>query len=332
MVDFGSPAWNAMKTGQTPTWESVKQAYTSNGRTFRDFVNDYYPQGPGANQDLNIPPRPNPEAPGDSQIIDWPAIKQAWQQRLGARNLPATQSAGGPPTVPPGSSGGPPAAAPGGPPGGPQGGGGPLEPYTMQGQVIPPEGVAGGPVAARTPPTIEGVAGGQVAPRTPTTFGGVLADLQAGGAGGAGGVGGGLDIPQSVLNRLLGLGGGFGAGLATFLNPSPTNQNELSGPTRDRLNRWIAEGTQNQAPEQFVSGSRPSSVNPAEERFISGSRPKTQRRPVIPARPAVMTEQYVPEKVAVPAQASAPAPAPAPAPSAPPIEWDKIFSGGGARG
>jgi len=45
-----------------------------------------------------------------------------------------------------------------------------------------------------------------------------------------------------------------------------------------------------------------------------------------------MTEQYVPEKVAVPAQASAPAPAPAPAPSAPPIEWDKIWTGGGARG
>jgi len=318
MVDFGSPAWNAMKTGQTPTWESVKQAYTSNGRTFRDFVNDYYPQGPGANQDLNIPPRPNPAAPGDSQIIDWPAIKQAWQQRLGARNLPATQSAGGPPTVPPGSSGGPPAAAPGGPPGGPQGGGGPLEPYTMQGQAIPPEGVAGGPVA----------------PRTPTTIEGVNADLQAGGGGGAGGAGGaggggGLGIPPSVLNRLLGLGG---PGLATFLYPSSTNQDEVSGPTRDRLNRMIAESMQNQAQEQFVSGSRPSSVNPAEERFTSGSRPKTQRRPVIPARPAVMTEQYVPEKVAVPAQASAPAPAPAPAPSAPPIEWDKIFSGGGARG
>ena len=314
MVDFGSPAWNAMKTGQTPTWESVKQAYTSNGRTFRDFVNDYYPQGPGANQDLNIPPRPNPAAPGDSQIIDWPAIKQAWLQRLGARNLPATQSAGGPPTVPPGSSGGPPAAAPGGPPGGPQGGGGPLEPYTMQGEVIPPEGVAGG----------------QVAPRTPTTFEGVKADLQAGGAGGAGG--GGLGIPLSELYRLLGIGGGFGAGLANFLHSSPTNQNEVRGPDRDRLDRWIAESMQNQAPEQFVSGSRPSSVNPAEERFTSGSRPKTQRRPVIPARPAVMTEQYVPEKVAVPAQASAPAPAPAPAPSAPPIEWGNIWTGGGARG
>jgi len=314
MVDFGSPAWNAMKTGQTPTWESVKQAYTSNGRTFRDFVNDYYPQGPGANQDLNIPPRPNPAAPGDSQIIDWPAIKQAWLQRLGARNLPATQSAGGPPTVPPGSSGGPPAAAPGGPPGGPQGGGGPLEPYTMQGEVIPPEGAAGG----------------QVAPRTPTTFEGVKADLQAGGAGGAGG--GGLGIPLSELYRLLGIGGGFGAGLANFLHSSPTNQNEVRGPDRDRLDRWIAESMQNQAPEQFVSGSRPSSVNPAEERFTSGSRPKTQRRPVIPARPAVMTEQYVPEKVAVPAQASAPAPAPAPAPSAPPIEWGNIWTGGGARG
>jgi len=306
MVDFGSPAWNAMKTGQTPTWESVKQAYTSNGRTFRDFVNDYYPQGPGANQDLNIPPRPNPAAPGDSQIIDWPAIKQAWQQRLGARNLPATQSAGGPPTVPPGSSGGPPAAAPGRPSGSPQGGGGPLEPYTMQGQAIPPEGVAGGPVA----------------PRTPTTIEDVNADLQAGGGGGAG-------IPQSVLNRLLGLGG---SGLATLFYSSPTNQDELSGPTRDRLNRWIAEGTQNPTQEQFVYGSRPSSVNPAEEQFTSGSRPKTQRRPVIPARPAVMTEQYVPEKVAVPAQASAPAPAPAPAPSAPPIEWGNIWTGGGARG
>jgi len=312
MVDFGSPAWNAMKTGQTPTWESVKQAYTSNGRTFRDFVNDYYPQGPGANQDLNIPPRPNPAAPGDSQIIDWPAIKQAWQQSQGARNLPATQSAGGPPTVPPGSSGGPPAAAPGGPPGGPQGGGGPLEPYIMQGQAIPPEGVAGGPVA----------------PRTPTTIEGVLADLQAGGGGGAGGAGG-AGIPQSVLNRLLGLGG---PGLATLLYSPQTNTNEVNGDARARLDRMIAEGTQNPAQEQFVSGSRPSSVNPAEERFTSGSRPKTQRRPVIPARPAVMTEQYVPEKVAVPAQASAPAPAPAPAPSAPPIEWDKIFSGGGARG
>ena len=306
MVDFGSPAWNAMKTGQIPTWESVKQAYTANERTFRDYVNDYYPQGPGANQDLNIPPRPNPDAPGDLQIIDWPAIKQAWQQRLGARNLPATQSAGGPPTVPPGSSGGPPAAAPGGPSGSPQGGGGPLEPYTMQGQAIPPEGVAGG----------------QVAPRTQTTIDGVLADLQAGGGGGAGG--GGLGIPPSVLNRLLGLGG---PGLATLLYSSPTNQNEVNGDARARLDRRIAESMQNQAPEQFVSGSRPSSVNPAE-----GSRPKTQRRPVIPARPAVMTEQYVPEKVAVPAQASAPAPAPAPAPSAPPIEWDKIFSGGGARG
>ena len=319
MVDFGSPAWNAMKTGQTPTWESVKQAYTSNNRTFRDFVNDYYPQGPGANQDLNIPPRPNPEAPGDSQIIDWPTIKQAWQawqQRLGARSLPATQSAGGPPTVPPGSSGGPPAAAPGGPPGGPQGGGGPLEPYTMQGQAIPPEGVAGG----------------QVAPRTQTTIDGVLADLQAGGAGGAGGVGGaggggGLDIPQSVLYRLLGIGGGFGAGLANFLHSSPTNQNEVRGPDRDRLDRWIAESMQNPPQEQFVSGSRPPSVNPAE-----GSRPKTQRRPVIPARPAVMTEQYVPEKVAVPAPAAAPAPAPAPAPSAPPIDWGNIWTGGGARG
>jgi len=157
----------------------------------------------------------------------------------------------------------------------------------------------------------------------------VLADLQAGGGGGAGGVGGagggGLGIPLSELYRLLGIGGGFGAGLANFLHSSPTNQNEVRGPTRDRLNRMIAEGTQNPAQEQFVSGSRPSSVNPAE-----GSRPKTQRRPVIPARPAVMTEQYVPEKVAVPAPAAAPAPAPAP--SAPPIEWDKIFSGGGARG
>ena len=306
MVDFGSPAWNAMKTGQTPTWESVKQAYTSNGRTFRDFVEDYYPQGPGANQDLNIPPRPNPAAPGDSQIIDWNAIRNAWQQRLGAR-VPATQSAGGPPTVPPGSSGGPPAAAPGGP----TGGGGALQPYTMQGQAIPPEGVAGGPVAARTPTTIEGV----------------IEDLKAGGGGGAGGGaagGGGLGIPTSMLNRLFGLGG---AGLGTFLYSPQTNMNEVNGDARDRLNRMIAEGTQNQAQEQFVSGSRPSSVNPSES-----SRPKTQRRPVIPARPAVMTEQYVPEKVAVPAPAAAPAPAPAPSPSAPPIEWDKIFSGGGARG
>ena len=134
MVDFGSPAWNAMKAGQTPSWESVKQIYTQNGRTFRDFVADYYPNGPGANQELRIPPRPNPEVPGESQVLDWPAIKQAWQQRLGAR-VPATQSSGGPPALPPSSTG---ASA-----GAPQPGGA-VEPYVMQGQAIPPEGAPGG--------------------------------------------------------------------------------------------------------------------------------------------------------------------------------------------
>lgn len=308
MVDFGSPAWNAMKAGQTPSWESVKQIYTQNGRTFRDFVADYYPNGPGANQELRIPPRPNPAVPGESQVMDWPAIKQAWQQR----------SSGGPPALTPSSTG---ANA-----GAPQPGGA-VEPYVMQGQAILPEGAPGGAVASRTPTTLEGV----------------LADLGAGSGaalpgGGAGAGGGGSNgIPLSWLQRLF--PGAVGAGLGTLLRSDPTNSPEVSGPTRDRLDRMIAEGTQLRPQEQFVAGGQPSSVNPAQEQFTTGNRPKAQRRPVIPARPAVMTPQFVPEKPAVaaesapaPAFAPAPASAPAPEPVAPQIPWDKIWMGGGARG
>lgn len=306
MVDFGSPAWNAMKAGQTPSWESVKQIYTQNGRTFRDFVADYYPNGPGANQELRIPPRPNPEVPGESQVLDWPAIKQAWQQRLGAR-VPATQSSGGPPALPPSSTG---ASA-----GAPQPGGA-VEPYVMQGQAIPPEGAPGGAVASRPPTTLEGV----------------LADLSAGGGAGAGG-GGSNGIPIGLLQRLF--PGAVGAGLGTLLRSDPANSTEVSGETRDRLDRMIAEGLQRKPiaeGTQLVAGGEPYSVQFPQEQFTTGNRPNAQRRPVIPARPAVMTPQFVPEKPAVAAEsAPAPAPAPAPEPVASQIPWDKIWTGGGAR-